>query len=76
MTRAELQAALGEAVRGVHITLLDAPWEARNAIKKEMERHRRVFTTSYDLLIYWAMGYGDEYGRLKDCFWISWRVGI
>jgi hypothetical protein len=32
-----------------------------------------VFTTSYDLIIYWSMGYGEHagtaYGPLKDLFW-------
>ena len=33
-----------------------------------MESSEWVFTTSYDLLIYWAMGYGGRYSPFKDHF--------
>jgi hypothetical protein len=68
-----IQAALAEAVRGVHITLSEVPDTARETIKETMERQKIVFTTSYDLLVYWAMGYGEEYGSLVDCFWSNGR---
>ena len=34
-----------------------------------MEAHDTVFTTSYDMLAYWAMGFGDKFDHLVDLFW-------
>jgi hypothetical protein len=65
-----IQRSLGGAVRSVHIRRLETPDLTLEAIKRTMERHKAVFTTSYDLLTYWAMGYPDrDYGSLVDLFW-------
>jgi hypothetical protein len=64
-----IQRALGRAILGVHIELSEVPEDARRIIKTVMLEHDVVFTTSYDLLVYWAMGYEENYGNLKDCFW-------
>jgi hypothetical protein len=65
--------ALGEAVRDVHPKLSDVPDNTRQTIQREMRRQRIVFTTSYDLILYWAMGFGEDEGRayrgLVDLFW-------
>lgn len=64
-----IQAALGKAVRSVHIPWLDVPHDTLGTIQRVLHKHEWVFTTSYDLLLYWSMGHEDDYGRLVDCFW-------
>ena len=50
-----VQAALGHAVREVHLRQADVPAEALTTIRATMEQFEWLFTTSYDLLVYWAM---------------------
>jgi hypothetical protein len=50
-----VQAALGHAVREVHLPQSDVPAEALTTIRATMEQFEWLFTTSYDLLVYWAM---------------------
>jgi hypothetical protein len=64
-----IQEALGDAVRAVHVPWLDVPAHTLATIQSELQRFAWVFTTSYDLLIYWAMGHEDNYGTLVDLFW-------
>jgi hypothetical protein len=65
-----VQEALGGAVRAVHLLQAEVPTKALDAIKHQLTEQAAVFTTSYDLLIYWAMGHPDgSYGPLVDCFW-------
>jgi hypothetical protein len=64
-----IQRALGAAVRAVHVPWALVPARARHTIQRELQRYAVVFTTNYDLLLYWAMGHEDHYGRLVDCFW-------
>ncbi len=64
-----VQTALADAVRGVHVTRSDVPDETLEAIQDVLVQQQWVFTTSYDLLLYWAMGYDDNYRGLCDCFW-------
>lgn len=64
-----VQRALGEAVRAVHIPWRTVPASTLRTIQRELQRYDVVFTTNYDLLLYWAMGHEDDYGRLVDCFW-------
>jgi hypothetical protein len=64
-----IRRSLGGAVRSVHITRSEAPDITLETIKLVMESHDAVFTTSYDMLAYWAMGFGDEFGHLVDLFW-------
>jgi Domain of unknown function (DUF4917) len=52
---ASIQAALGHAVREVHLRQPDVPPAALATIRSTMESFEWVFTTSYDLLLYWAM---------------------
>jgi Domain of unknown function (DUF4917) len=66
-----VQAALGEAIRSVHIPWVDVPAETLATIQQVLHKYEWVFTLNYDLLLYWAMGHNEDYGRLVDCFWGS-----
>jgi hypothetical protein len=63
-----IQQALGHAVRQVHPTLTQVPGSTRAVIRQTMEEFEWIFTTSYDLLIYWAMGHGGAFRPFKDHF--------
>ena len=63
-----IQRALGHAVRQVHLARARVPTRTLATIRAVMESSEWVFTTSYDLLIYWAMGYGGRYRPFKDHF--------
>jgi len=52
-----IQRALGHAVRRVHLTRSQVPNDTMATIRQVIEDFEWIFTTSYDLLIYWAMGY-------------------
>jgi hypothetical protein len=52
-----IQAALGPAIRAVHLRRPNLPSDRLAAIRAELLRYAWVFTTSYDLLLYWAMGH-------------------
>ncbi len=54
----KIQRALVQAVREVHIKLSRVPLSTRRGISDTMEGFEWVFTTSYDLLVYWAMAAG------------------
>jgi hypothetical protein len=55
-----IQSALGRAIRQVHLTRSDVPDETLISIRDELKKYEWVFTTSYDLIIYWAMGCGPN----------------
>jgi hypothetical protein len=63
-----IQLALGHAVRAVHLKRDDVPTETRSAIRRELERYEWIFTTSYDLLLYWAMASAGHFDPFKDHF--------
>jgi hypothetical protein len=50
-----VQQALGHAVREVHLRQSAVPIDTLRTIRATMEEFEWVFTTSYDLLLYWAM---------------------
>jgi Domain of unknown function (DUF4917) len=50
-----IQLALVQAVREVHLKLNHVPRATRETISDTMKQFEWVFTTSYDLLAYWAM---------------------
>ena len=50
-----IQLALVQAVRAVHLNRERVPLATREAIRSVMTEFEWVFTTSYDLLAYWAM---------------------
>lgn len=63
-----IQRALGHAVRRVHLTRSQVPDDTLAVIRGVMESSEWIFTTSYDLLVYWAMGYDGRYAPFKDHF--------
>lgn len=63
-----IQIALGSAVRNVHLNREEVPGETRQAIRDVMADFEWVFTTNYDLLIYWAMAYGGNFAPFIDNF--------
>jgi Domain of unknown function (DUF4917) len=62
-----IQLALGHAIREVHLTRSQVPSSTLKAIRDVLERFEWVFTTSYDLIVYWAMGYPTSYKPFVDC---------
>jgi hypothetical protein len=69
-----VQQALGHAIRQVHCHRSQVPDIALQTIRSQMEGYEWIFTTSYDLLVYWAMGYGERYGTFKDHFRYGGRL--
>lgn len=53
-----IQLALVHAIRKVHLKRNRVPLATRKIISDTMTQFEWVFTTSYDLLVYWAMGTG------------------
>lgn len=51
-----IQRALAVAVKAVHINREGVPLSTRKALRRSLLDYEWVFTTSYDLLLYWAMG--------------------
>ena len=51
-----IQVALGHAIREVHPKRSSVPDVGLRAIRAAMLDYEWVFTTSYDLIVYWAMG--------------------
>jgi Domain of unknown function (DUF4917) len=69
-----VQQALGAAVRDVHIALSDLPVETREIVRDTLRDYRWVFTTSYDLVLYWCAGYGDSFEGFVDYFFCNGRL--
>jgi hypothetical protein len=63
-----IQRALGHAVRAVHLIRSQVPDATLKAIRNEMLRYEWIFSTSYDLLLYWAMGCGGSFAPFVDHF--------
>jgi Domain of unknown function (DUF4917) len=59
-----VQRALGHAIRQVHPNRSSVPDSTLTAIREELTNYEWIFTTSYDLLLYWAMGCGPG-GRFE-----------
>jgi len=69
-----IKTALGEAVRAVHVPWNRVDKQVLTKIRKELKNYKYVYSTNYDLLIYWAvMSEGDGVG-FKDYFWSPERV--
>jgi Domain of unknown function (DUF4917) len=51
-----VQRALGHAIRQVHPGRSELPDSGLAAIREELTNYEWIFTTSYDLVLYWAMG--------------------
>lgn len=63
-----VQVALGAAVQSVHVNYSGIPRPTLEAIGKVLQEQEYVFTTSYDLIVYWSM-HAVGYSGLCDCFW-------
>lgn len=68
-----IQRALGHAIRQVHLNRTAVSDDALAAIRTELLNYEWIFTTSYDLIVYWAMGRGPNgrYEPFMDHF--RWR---
>lgn len=63
----DIQRALVQAIREVHLRLKRVPLATRKTISDTMEQFEWVFTTSYDLLVYWAMA-AESFEPFMDHF--------
>lgn len=68
-----VQDALGATVRRVHLERSEIPTETLAAVKAELRAYKAIFSTCYDLLLYWAIGGDAGYGYFCDCFWSNGR---
>lgn len=64
---ARIRAALGEAVKRAHVPWGTVSEERLKLLSKALSRYDYVYTTNYDLLVYWAV-MQDPY-EFKDYFW-------
>jgi hypothetical protein len=62
-----IQRALAAAVRAVHINREGVSLSTRKALRAALLDYEWIFTTSYDLLLYWAMG-SDGFRPFMDHF--------
>jgi uncharacterized protein DUF4917 len=63
-----VQRALGRAVQSVHVKHSSIREGTLETIGKVLQQQEYVFSTSYDLIVYWAMQ-AVNYEGLCDCFW-------
>lgn len=61
-----IQVALGHAIRQVHLNRSAVPDETFDRIRTTMLEHEWIFTTSYDLIVYWAMKGPDGWAPFAD----------
>lgn len=69
-----IQGALGAAVRAVHVPLGALPAGTRRAVRSTLRGYRWVFSTSYDLVIYWCAAFGDSFDGFTDLFFCNDRL--
>jgi hypothetical protein len=63
-----VQMALGHAVRQVHCHRTQVSNATLSTIREQLLKYEWIFTTSYDLIVYWAMGYGERFAPFIDHF--------
>lgn len=67
---ASIQKALAKAVQRVHVSGGEIPEETFDLIRTELRNYRFVFSTSYDLLIYWSAAKGPSpFAGFVDFLW-------
>jgi hypothetical protein len=66
---ASIRDALVEAVGAVHPPWEAVPLDVRQALGHHLWGYRSVYTTNYDLLLYWARMSVDVEDHFKDFFW-------
>lgn len=64
-----IRSALVHAVRSIHVTRFEVPDSTLDEINAALHRYDYIYSTNYDLLIYWAV-MRNEAG-FKDYFWGS-----
>jgi hypothetical protein len=65
----DVQEALFEAIAHVHIDWGDVAGRTLSEIRTELLQFRRVYTTNYDLLVYWAIMHEGDPDDFRDFFW-------
>lgn len=68
---AGIQEALAQAVHHVHVPWNLVPEENLQSVAAALRRYRWIYSTNYDLLLYWAIMAEEEDRRAKDFFWGS-----
>jgi hypothetical protein len=63
-----IQRGLGHAVRAVHLIRSQVSDATLRRIRDELLGYEWIFSTSYDLLVYWAMGCGGRFSPFVDHF--------
>lgn len=66
-----IQRALGRAIREVHIGGGRISARKLDAIRDVLTRYEWIFTTSYDLILYWAMGAHGVWKPFVDGFYVK-----
>ena len=65
-----VQKALIKVVRKVHVDWVTvSSGSTLDQIQQELPKYRAVFSTNYDLLLYWAMMKGGPSTKVADMFW-------
>lgn len=60
--------ALISTVRSVHLQHGGVDYHWMQAVSSELKSFKRIFTTNYDLLLYWIQG-SEEFRGFTDFFW-------
>ena len=68
---ASAQHALFDAVGHVHVDWEIVADRTLTAIRAELLAYKRVYSTNYDLLVYWAMMRQGDPNDFRDYFWAS-----
>jgi hypothetical protein len=63
-----IQSALAEAVRRTHVPWASVPGATLQTLRTELLTYKFVYSTNYDLLVYWAVMHENQ-GGFKDFFW-------
>lgn len=68
--------ALFNTVRDVHVPWASFPNDTRDAIASEIDRYQSVFTTNYDLNLYWSHMWAEHEStkvstNIVDLFWAT-----
>jgi hypothetical protein len=64
-----VQHALFEAVGSVHVPWEQVAGDTLRSIRSALRAYPAVYSTNYDLLVYWAIMHEDEGAGFKDFFW-------
>lgn len=70
-TYAQVRDALFETVREVHVPWGIFPQASHDLLAETMNGHKAVFTTSYDLCLYWSHQQTEKLVNIVDFFWGS-----